>query len=187
VLRSQGGPLHIALDENQRVTDIRRKLSTTPKQEFLFTGIYVVEPEFFARIPAETKISVVPIFMEMIRVGAKLGGIVIDEGRWWDLGTRGQYLDVQRFFDSGKRIPDTGKEEEQSAKAINLSGIRYPLSGMCWVHPSAQVSPAAQLRGATAIGPHAKVGDGAVLTDCIVSKRGARTGSFTGCASAANR
>jgi len=147
VLRSDGGPLHIALDETGRVTDIRRKLNTTPTQEFLFTGIYIVEPEFFARIPAETKISVVPIFLEMIQQGAKLGGIVIDDGNWWDLGTREQYLDVHRFF-------ETGKFSESA--------------GLLWTHPTAQVSPTAQLRGATAIGASAKVGDGAVLDDCIV-------------------
>ena len=169
VLRSQGGPLHIALDGSSGlVTDIRRLLGTVPGAEFLFTGISIIEPQFIDRIPAETKISVVPIFLEMIRRGAKLGGIVIDDGHWWDLGTREQYLDVHRFLKTGKRIPDTGKEEELSANAENLSGIRYPVSGLSWIHPTAQVSPRAKIEGATVIGPGAKVGDGAVLTDCIV-------------------
>lgn len=160
VLRSHGGPLHIALEDAGGVSDIHRKLGTQPKQEFLFTGIYIIQPEFFARIPPETKISVVPVFLEMIRRGATLGGIVIDEGHWWDLGTREQYLDVHRFFDTGKRIPDTEKFSTCVPEAF--------LSGMSRVHPHAQVSRDAQLLGATVIGPRATIGEGAVLTDCIV-------------------
>ena len=169
VLRSHGGPLHIALDGSSgRVTDIRRLLGTVPGAEFLFTGISIIEPQFIDRIPAETKISVVPVFLEMIRRGAKLGGIVIDDGHWWDLGTREQYLDVHRALKTGKRIPDTGKVEELGANAENPSGIRYPVSGLSWIHPTAQVSPRAKITGATAIGPRAKVGDGAAISDCIV-------------------
>src|SRR5205823_2274475 len=74
---------------------------------------------------------------------------------------------VHRFFETGKRIPETGKNEHD-APMQNLSGIRYPLSGLSWIHPTAQVSASAQLLGATAVGPRVKIGDGAALTDCIV-------------------
>ncbi len=170
VLRSHGGPLHIALDGSSgRVTDIRRLLGTVPGAEFLFTGISIIEPQFIDRIPAETKISVVPVFLEMIRRGAKLGGIVIDDGHWWDLGTREQYLDVHRFLKTGKveasrLAPLFSIRNPQSA----IRNSSSPLSGLSWIHPTAQVSPRAKITGATAIGPRAKVGDGAALSDCIV-------------------
>ena len=54
----------------------------------LFTGIYCVQPEFIGRIPPAQKLSVVPIFHEMIRAGTPPGGVVVDEGVWRDLGTR---------------------------------------------------------------------------------------------------
>ena len=145
VLRSKDGPLQIAFDESTgRIADIGRRLDPAREPRFLFTGIYIVQPEFLRRIPAATKISVVPIFCEMIRVGAKLGGIVIDEGHWWDLGTREQYLAVHRWmFDVPFQMSD-------------------------WIDPRAHVSPNALIEGATAIGAKARIGDGARLRDCIV-------------------
>jgi len=93
VLRSRGEPLHVTLADG-RVVDIANRLGVREGQRCLFTGLYVVEPEFLRRIPERTKISVIPLFMEMIKSGAKLGGVVLDEGNWWDLGTREKYLDV---------------------------------------------------------------------------------------------
>ena len=140
VLRSSGGPLAVSLDaKSGRITDIGGKLGTDVMEKFLFTGIYIVSPEFLAKIPADEVISVIPIFLEMIRQGAKLGGVVLDEGHWWDLGTRDQYLAVHRYL----------KHAEQSAFA---SGY--------WIAPNARIAPTAQISGATAIGAGAVVGEG---------------------------
>ena len=145
VLRSKDGPLQIAFDEaSGRILDIGRRLDPACEPRFLFTGIYIVQPEFLRRIPAATKISVVPIFCEMIRERAKLGGIVIDDGQWWDLGTREQYLAVHR--------------------AIAEGGL--PIAD--WIDPRAQISPDAKIEGATAIGANARIGEGAQLRDCLV-------------------
>jgi len=146
VLRSKDGPLEIAFDESMgRITDIGRRLDPAREPRFLSTGIYVVQPEFLKRIPPATKISVIPIFCEMIRAGAKLGGIVIDEGHWWDLGTREQYLAVHRWF-------------AESWKADSAD----------WIDATAQISSSAFIEGTTAIGANARIGDGARLRDCIV-------------------
>jgi NDP-sugar pyrophosphorylase family protein len=129
------------LNSSGRVTDIGHRLGG-PAPLFLFTGIYIVEPAFFARIPAQTKLSVIPIFMEMIKEGAALGGVVVDEGHWWDLGTREQYLQVHRHLNAAGDAP--------------------------WVHPSARIAPSAQLIGATSVGAHSTVGENAILEDCII-------------------
>ena len=145
VLRSQDGPLQIAFDETTgRIIDIGKRLDPAREPRFLFTGIYIVQPEFLRRIPPAMKISVVPIFCEMIRAGAKLGGIVIDDGNWWDLGTREQYLAVHRWMADRKMLRDD------------------------WIAPSAQISPSAIIEGATAIGANARIGEGARLRDCLV-------------------
>jgi mannose-1-phosphate guanylyltransferase len=147
VLRSGGGPLHVSLDESTgRVVDIAHRLRHRIAPKFLFTGIYVVNPEFLARIPAQTKISVIPVFMQMIAAEAKLGGIVLDEGHWWDLGTRESYIEVHRHF----------RAEAEGAGSVE------------WVHPRAKVAPDAQLLGATAVGDGARIGAGASLNDCVV-------------------
>lgn len=145
VLRSKDGPLQIAFDDaSGRITDIGRRLDPTIEPRFLFTGIYIVQPEFLMRIPARTKVSVIPIFCDMIRAGSKLGGIIIDEGNWWDLGTREQYLAVHRWMADHKMHAED------------------------WIDPRAQISSSAVIEGATAIGAKARIGDGARLRDCLI-------------------
>ena len=142
VLRSHGGPLQVALAPGtSRVLDIGHRLGRAPGTH-LFTGIYVVSPAFFHRLRLE-KLSVIPAFLEMIAQGASLGAVVIDEGDWWDLGTREHYIEVHRT-------------------------LRAADPAACWVHPTAQVDPTARLTGATCVGAGAKVGPGAHLHDCIL-------------------
>jgi len=146
-LRSHGGPLQVAMDDaTGRVTDLRQTLSPESESRFLFTGIYVVNPEFLARIPAATKISVVPLFLDMIRSGAKLGGVICDDGNWWDLGSRAQYLAVHRFF----------------AERAALAGAPP------WIAVGAEVARDVELTGATAIGTKARIGPGTRLHDTLV-------------------
>jgi len=150
VLRSQGEPLHVTLESGTgRVVDIAGRLGATGCGEYLFTGIYVVEPEFLRRIPERTKISVIPLFLGMIKEGGKLGGVVLDEGSWWDLGTREKYLDVHAalaaddFFGDGRQW-------------------RAPMDG------TARVAEDARLRGFVVSGPGAVIEGGAQVTDCIL-------------------
>lgn len=147
VLRSKDGPLQVAFDAaSGHVTDIGKRLNPASAADFLFTGIYLISPRFFARVPPRMKIGVIPVFLEMLKSGASLGGVVIDDGHWWDLGTREQYLAVHVYLAS-------------SASSGNHS---------CWIEPSAQVAANAQITGATAIGAGAHIGEYASLHDCIV-------------------
>jgi NDP-sugar pyrophosphorylase family protein len=88
-LRSQGGPLHVGVDETQRVTSIRQEQEV--KQWCLFTGIYVVSPSFLKRFQPEEVKSVIPAFREMIAEGKGPAGVLIDEGNWSDLGCVASY------------------------------------------------------------------------------------------------
>ena len=142
VLRSKDGPLQVSLDAGSgRILDLGCRLQPGRPAEFLFTGIYLVEPAFLERIPAGEKLSVVPVFLEMIREGAALGGVVVDGGEWWDLGTREQVLAVH------------------SALAAE---------GAPWLAPDALVDQSASLGGATAVGAGAEVGAGVFLEDTVV-------------------
>lgn len=155
VLRSKDGPLQVSFEEGtSRITDIGRRLNPESDARFLFTGIYIVRPEFFARIPAGTKLSVIPLFLEMIRTGARLGGVVIDEGHWWDLGNREQYLAVHRELAAGTPI-----------LASRLTSLTAPAP---WIAAGAEIAPDAEITGACAIGAGARIGSGAQLRDTIV-------------------
>jgi NDP-sugar pyrophosphorylase family protein len=127
---------------------------------FLFTGIYLVEPAFLQRIPTGTKISVIPLFLDMIRQGAGLGGVVIDAGRWWDLGTREEVLRVHRALAAEEAGPALAAGCEVAASAR--------LNAACAVGAGAVIGPGAVLED-TVVWPGAKVEAESKLSRCIVT------------------
>lgn len=150
VLRSSGGPLHVQ-SRNGLVTDIRGKLGHGNDPAFLFTGITVLSPEIFRHIPAKQIASIIPIYLDLLRAGGKIGAHIADEGLWFDLGTRDAYLAAHALLQPGG----------------------FPLSYMRRGWPAtmaatSRVAPTASLHGACAIGSGATVGDHAVLQDCVL-------------------
>lgn len=142
VLRSHGPSLHIAFDPRRGlVTDIRNKLGTGDEGKYLFTGIYACDPAIHDWITPGKVESVIPVFLKMIREGARLGAVVIDEGSWWDLGSRTAYL----------------------AAHGALNGMYGPA-----LDPGAQIESGAILRGTNVVGPGAVIESGAQLEDTIV-------------------
>lgn len=145
-LRSRGPALHIACDETRGVvTDIRNKLATGNEGTHLFTGIYIVSPRFFDWLTPGKVESVIPIFLKLIESGHRVGAVTIDEGQWWDLGSRDAYIEAHR---------------------ANLGHSSF--GTMVDIHAEAQVSEHAKLRGTNIIGPGATVGEGAHLENCIL-------------------
>ncbi len=58
----------------------------------LFTGIYIVEKDFLKRLKAGKIESIVLPLVEMIKENPRsVGGIIIDEGYWHDVGSISEY------------------------------------------------------------------------------------------------
>jgi mannose-1-phosphate guanylyltransferase len=143
VLRSKDGPLQISFDQgNRHVVDIGGRLGSSLEPRYLFTGIYLLNPAFLARIPAATKLSVIQVFCDMIRSGDRLGGVVIDDGEWFDLGTRDQYLAVHESLGNGP-----------------------------WIDPTANIAPDAKITGTSAIGPNVTIGSHARIHNSVIWDR----------------
>lgn len=153
LLRQDAAVKNVAFDAaSGRVLDLRNVLGTNHADQRGFTGIYLVEPEFFRYlIPGEIE-SVVAGFLRAIEAGEKIGGVPADEGIWLDLGDRESYLDAHRL---GREIPfpSFGPWSAEETAAI---------------HPEAQVAPGALVDAACSIGPAAVVETGAVLENTIV-------------------
>jgi NDP-sugar pyrophosphorylase family protein len=152
-LRSAGGPRHIAFDPGAgRVIDIRNQLGTGAADEFVFTGVYVVDRKFVDLLQRGVKSSVSPHFLELIRQGKRLGAIVLDDGHWWDVGNREAYLQLHR------ELP-----------ALNFPS--YPVDDPKWrssPHQTAVVDATAQLRGCSVIGEDCRVEAEAFLENTIL-------------------
>lgn len=91
-LRSSGSPLNVNLNARGEICDLRHTLGDSGVKSCLFTGIYIVERAFLRRLKTGNKESVVPVFIEMIREQPEsVAGIIIDEGRWYDIGSVADY------------------------------------------------------------------------------------------------
>jgi NDP-sugar pyrophosphorylase family protein len=153
-LRSHGLARHIALDSTgTRVTDIRKMLGHADGTH-IFSGIYCIQPSFLDLIPANEKISVIPAFLALAKLG-QLGAITLDDGVWLDLGDRDSYLQAHRQL-----------------------ALAPP------IHPAACVDPAARLENSvvgpgavieagaivknSVIWPNSRVSASADLDSCVV-------------------
>jgi mannose-1-phosphate guanylyltransferase len=146
-LRKTGLGSDIAVRDN-RVIDISKRYGVPG--EFDFANIAIWNRSIFARVPPKQRISFIPIVRDWIGQGGKIGAVVLDEGQWFNLGSRAEYFEVHRAILEGWH-PAYVKGSDWLARA----------------HPSAVVDPTAQLRGCSVVGEHCRVGAGALLEDTI--------------------
>jgi len=133
-----------------RILEISTK--SNPKENFDYANISVWNPEIFARIPAKRKISFIPILIDWINLGGAIGGLVMDDGKWFNIGSRKEYLDVHRTISNKHWRPAYVKTREWAES----------------IAKSAHVDPTAEVRGCSVVGPDCYVGADAVLEDTIL-------------------
>ena len=148
-LRETGLASEVAL-RDQRVVDIASRYGTTGDLDF--ANVAVWNPKIFERIPPQQKISFIPIVADWIGRGGKIGGLVMDDGKWFNIGSRAEYLDVHRTILREHWMPHYIKTREWPERTAK----------------SATVDPSAQLRGCSVVGQKCQVGAGAVLEDTIL-------------------
>ncbi len=148
-LRKTGLGSAIAFQGN-RIVDILNRRGVAGNYDF--ANIAVWNPSIFKRIPPNKKISFIPIIADWLGQGGKIGGVPLDEGKWFNIGSREEYFEVHRLIASGRWKPDYVKADGWSEM----------------VHRTAIVDPTAEIRGCSVIGKECRVGPGVVLHDTIV-------------------
>ncbi len=98
----------------------------------LFTGIHVLDPALFERLPAGPSDSVRDLYLPLLAEGARLRGERL-RGAWYDLGALAPYRDAQLRLLRGRRE---------------------------LIHPRARVHPTARLRSVV-VGPDCVIEAGA--------------------------
>ena len=148
-LRETGLATDVAF-RNHRVVDIVNRYGIAGN--FDFANIAVWSPEIFQQIPPQRKISFIPIIADWIGRGGKIGGLVMNDGKWFNIGSRAEYLDVHRTILRKQWKPGYVKMRD------------WP---QC-VSKTAMVDPSAQLGGCTVVGEECRVGAEAILEDTIL-------------------
>jgi mannose-1-phosphate guanylyltransferase len=148
-LRNTNLASDVALRDH-RVVDIASRYGTTGNLDFANVAIW--NPRIFQRIPPRQKISFIPILANWIGKGGKIGGLVMDDGKWFNIGSRAEYLDVHRTILREHWVPQYIKPGEWPER----------------VAKSSTVDPSAQMRGCSVVGENCQVGPGVVLEDTIL-------------------
>jgi len=147
-LRETGFKPSIAFREG-RIVDIGERFGIAG--DYDFANIAVWSRKIFQRIP-QRKISFIPVLLDWIKEGGKIGGIVLNEGKWLNIGSSAQYVEAHRMISSENWSPDFIHDTDWAAR----------------IAKSATIDTSAQLRGLTVVGANCYIGAGAILRDTIV-------------------
>lgn len=149
VLRSHGDELRVGFDPVRgKVVDLRGVLAPDWPHRYQFTGIYLISPRFLRFLtPGRIESVVLPI-LEAIKEGGGVGGIVIDEGEWGDLGERNAYLDSLTL--PGKGFPGYG----------SVAGVR--------VSEESVIDSGVTIDSLSTVGARARLGRGVTITESII-------------------
>ena len=147
-VRETGLAANVAF-RNGRIVDIGNRYGQTGN--FDYANVSVWNSDIFALIPAGRKISFIPIVGDWIGQGGKIGGVVLNEGHWFNLGSRAEYLTVHQTIADGWRPP-------------YVQDADWPQR----IAPDATIEPGAEVRGFSCIGAGCRVGAGALVDDSIL-------------------
>jgi mannose-1-phosphate guanylyltransferase len=148
-LRETGLAADVAFRDH-RVVDISARYGIAGNYDFAAVAVW--NRQIFQRIPPRRKTSFFPIIRDWIGEGGKIGGLVMNDGKWFNIGSRNQYLEVHR----------TIFQEHWAPHYIKI--CEWPER----VAKSAVVDPNTEVRGCSVVGENCHVGEGAVLEDTIL-------------------
>jgi mannose-1-phosphate guanylyltransferase len=139
----------IALKDH-RVIDILNRHGVAGNYDF--ANIAVWSPSIFQRIPLGQKVSFILVLADWLDAGGKIGGVVLEKGEWFNLGSRDDYFQVHQLISAGRWKPSYVKTQDWAEP----------------VHSTAIVEPTATLQGCCVLGKNCRVGADAILEDTIL-------------------
>ncbi|MGI8891492.1 MAG: hypothetical protein ACR2G0_12015, partial [Chthoniobacterales bacterium] len=119
---------------------------------FDYANVSVWNPSIFPRISLGEKISFIPILAEWIGEGGQIGGAVLDQGRWFNLGSRAEYLAVHQTIIEDKWRPDYVADSE------------WPIQ----ISHAAVMETGVEVKGFASVSAGCRIGAGAVVEDSIL-------------------
>jgi mannose-1-phosphate guanylyltransferase len=139
----------VALEAN-RVVDIANRYGREGRYDF--AGICVWTRAVFERIPPAQHVSYISILAEWIGQGGKIGGVVLGDGKWFNIGSRREYLAVHRSV------------ADENWKPAYLPEADWPIQ----IAPDARIDSTARLSGFYSIGAGCQIRAGAIIENTIL-------------------
>lgn len=161
------------------VVDVRQMLKSGIPGTFDFANISVWDPSVITQIPANKKTSFIPVLVDWISRSGQVGGAVVEEGQWFNIGKRAEYLRIHRAIACEAWRPTYLADPAWPAR-IDPSARVSPgaeISEDSWVGANSVIESAAKLRNAI-VWPNSIIRTGVKLTHCIVAGREVQEGVF---------
>jgi len=140
--------------DSGRILDLYGDSRSGPARGYDFAGISIWNPSVFARIPENTKISFVPVLADWLKAGGKIGGVLLEENQWFNVGTRVEYLRLHQFIATQRWLP----------RYFRSSGTEWPVR----VEPSAKVSANSRIEGVSYVGNNCSIDRDVSIEDSIL-------------------
>ena len=148
-LRETGLAANVAFRDG-RVIDIGHRYGHIGNLDYANVSIW--NRGIFERIPLGKKISFVPILADWIGDQGQIGGVILNDGRWYNLGSPKEYLAVHRVI----------MEENWRPAYVKTPG--WPRR----VGTQAMIDPSAKITGFSSVADGCQVGAGAIVEDSIL-------------------
>ena len=136
--------------EGNRVVDITNRYGHEGRYDF--AGVCVWSRAVFQQIPPAKHISYIPILADWIGDGGKIGSVVLNEGGWFNIGSRREYLAVHRAI------------ADENWRPRYLTEADWPIR----IAPGARIDSTVQLSGFYSVGAGCQIGAGATIEDTIL-------------------
>ncbi|MCD6567641.1 MAG: NDP-sugar synthase [Dehalococcoidia bacterium] len=135
-------------------------------------GIYIIEPEILARIPASTFFMVErELFPPLLEEGQPISSYASD-AYWIDIGTTEKYLKVHRDLLSREKLPSPchGLDSHQYISIENSSGAYHEarIEGPVLVGKDCTLGKNVQIKGPAVLGERCEIGENAIVEGAIV-------------------
>jgi mannose-1-phosphate guanylyltransferase len=123
-----------------------------PEKHLAFTGIHVLNPEVLAIIPADSPISIIDCYLQLISRGKKVMAHVVKAQYWRELGSLERYLQVHQELFQLREAP--------------FQGLK--VGGKPVVHESARLRSDTRLNGMVCIGRDCEVDSDVVINESVI-------------------
>jgi mannose-1-phosphate guanylyltransferase len=135
-----------------QILDLSGNPNSGATERYDFAGISIWNPSVFARIPANTKISFVPILAGWLKAGGKIGGVVLERDHWFNVGTRGEYLGLHQAIATEGWLPRY------------VCDVEWPVR----IEDSAKISTTSTVQGASYVGENCRVDQDVLIKDSVL-------------------
>jgi len=163
--------------EGKRIVDITNRYGFPGRYDF--AGIAVWTRAIFERIPPGKSVSYIPILTKWIGQGGKIGGVVLNERTWFNIGSRKEYLAAHRIILEEQWKPDYVRSGDWPVRVAGDAEIdpSATLSGFYSIGTGCRVGAAVFLEN-TILWPGAQIASRAYLRNCIVRTQRKAQGEF---------